>query len=236
MTNNEQTGINFDLIKVYLFKGLRYWYIPLITIVIGIVVGYYYARYDVPNYEVNGRVLVKDEYASWGQEYFLPGMELVSSRNRLVNEIGIIRTFPLMLRVVNSMPELHISYYDIGNIKSTELYKSSPFVVNYNKLSNKKIYNKRYFLRFLNEHQFALSADNFEDDKGKTYTINKPINLNDNVVTIKLPRYYEELLSKTFMFQFNNPENLARYYQNSIGINPEDEESSILIMSLKGKT
>src|SRR5690554_376812 len=114
--------------KVYLAYVLRYWYLLLIGLMGAMLYAYYQVRYTPATYSTNSRMLVKDEYSSWGQEYFLPGMELVSSRNRLVNEIGIMKSFPLMERVAQSL-DWRVSYYKIGNIKTTEMYPASEFKV-----------------------------------------------------------------------------------------------------------
>ena len=92
MENNDQnTGFNYMQLGI---KALRYWYLLVIGGLLGAGVAFYTVRYTIPLYKVDARIMVKDEYTSWGQEYFLPGMELVSTRNRLVNEIGAIRSFP----------------------------------------------------------------------------------------------------------------------------------------------
>ena len=89
--------------KVLLSYLLKYWYLVLIGILGGVGYAYYQVRYTPLTYNTSSRMLVKDEYSSWGQEYFLPGMELVSSRNRLVNEVGIFKSFPLMLRIAKDL-------------------------------------------------------------------------------------------------------------------------------------
>ena len=94
--NNKEES--FD-IKPYALRALQYWYLFVIALLISSGYAYYKVRYSIPVYKVDARIVIKDEYSSWGQEYFLPGMELVSTRNRLVNEVGSIRSFPLMRKV-----------------------------------------------------------------------------------------------------------------------------------------
>ena len=117
MSTTENFGLNIEQFKVYFFKGIRYWYVLLIALIIGASFGFYQARYNVPAYEVSGRVLLKDEWKGAGADAFLPGMEIVSERNRIANEIGIIKSFPLMTDMVKSLPELRVNYFDIGNVR-----------------------------------------------------------------------------------------------------------------------
>ena len=234
MEELENTGLNIDKLKVYLFKGLRYWYVIAITLLIGIGFGIYEVRYNIPQYTVDGRVLVKDEYSSWGQEYFLPGMELVSGRNRLVNEIGIIKSYPLMLDVVKSIPALNISYYDLGQVKSTELYKSSPFEIEFDSIINKSLYNFRFYIKIIDQNNFLLSRDDFDKDLGTAYKFNQTLTYAQTPFKVVLKKFPKNITAKKFYFQFNNLEQMAKLYQHKVYIYPEDEESSILLLSLNG--
>ena len=117
--------INFRVLWIYI---IRYWYLVIISLVCSLAYAYYQIRYTPATYSVNSRMLVKDEYSSWGQEYFLPGMELVSGRNRLINEIGLIKSYPLMKKVAIALNRT-ISYNKIGNIKTTEMYPKSEFEI-----------------------------------------------------------------------------------------------------------
>ncbi|MBL4755481.1 MAG: hypothetical protein JKY52_18030, partial [Flavobacteriales bacterium] len=119
---------SFDY-KLIVIKALSYWYLFLIALMISGAYAWYSVRYAIPTYRVTARILLKDEYSSWGQEYFLSGLELVSARNRLVNEVGAIRSFPLMRKVIQELPEFKVSYYWVGDIKTTEFYKNSPLFV-----------------------------------------------------------------------------------------------------------
>ncbi|MFB0924264.1 MAG: hypothetical protein QMB65_03110, partial [Vicingaceae bacterium] len=235
MDNNENIGLNVDQLKVYFFKGLRYWYVLLIALIIGASYGFYKVRYNVSSYSVSGRILVKDEWKGYGADAFLPGMEVVNDRNRLANEMGIIKSFPLMRNVIDDLPELNVSYYDIGNVRRTEMYKTSPFKLLFDSISNKEIYNKNYSLKIIDEKKFLLSTDNFDNDLGKTYLFNQKIILNDNLIAIKLNHFPGNNFDKKFQFSINNPEALAKLYQDATRLEIDlNEASSILIVSLNG--
>ena len=142
-SQKEEDIKGFDFRRVAL-KVLHYWYLIAFAVLLGAGYAYYELRYTLPIYKVDGRLLVKDEFSSWGQEYFLPGMELVSSRNRLINEIGSIRSFPLMRKVMEQLPHFKVFYTVIGNIKNTELYKSSPFTIVLDSLQEENVVGRSY--------------------------------------------------------------------------------------------
>ena len=152
MNDNENVGNNVEQLKVYFLKGLMYWYVLLIALILVSAYGFYKVRYNVPTYQVSGRVLVKDEWKRSGADSFLPGMDIVNDRNRLANEIGIIKSFPLMMDVVNKLPQLKVSYFVIGNVRRTELYNTSPFELLFDSIPNKEIYENIFHLKIISEN------------------------------------------------------------------------------------
>src|SRR5690554_5796930 len=111
-SSSSNTALQIDP-KVFLGDVLRYWYLLLIGLLGALLYGYYQVRYISATYSTNDSMLVKVEFSAWGQGCFLAGMELVSSRNRLVNGVGIIKSFPLMHRLAKEL-DWNISYAEIG--------------------------------------------------------------------------------------------------------------------------
>ena len=235
MSTTENFGLNIEQLKVYFIKGIRYWYVLLLSLIIGGAYGYYKVRYNVPSYTVSGRVLVKDVWKGYGADGFLPGMEIVNERNRLANEMGIIKSFPLMTNVIEDLSELKVSYFDIGNIRRTEMYQSSPFQLLFDSISNNAVYSKDYSLKIIDEKSFALSSSDFEEDDGEKHLFNETLDLEGNKIGITLehlPPNYDE---KKYQFHINNPQSLAKSYQDRTKIYIDmDEASSILVISLDG--
>ncbi|MBI2268847.1 MAG: polysaccharide biosynthesis tyrosine autokinase [Bacteroidetes bacterium] len=221
-------------VKSFLFKSIKYWYLFVIALVLSYSIAYYKVRYNIPTYNVNARILIKDEFSSWGQEYFLHGMELVSARNRLVNEIGIIRSFPIMRKVMDGLPDFRVTYNDIGNIKTTELYKEAPFVVEWDTIG-KSVYNRTFYFKIISGDKFLISERRFEDEVGLEYSFNDPFKIDDNIIEIKLKQVYTpEFNKKLYSFRINNMDDLAVSYLGNIGLNVEVKESSILVLSSSG--
>ena len=235
MSKPSTNQLDFDVVKRYLLLTLNYWYIIIIGLAIGYSISYYKVRYLVPQYKVDSRIIVKDEYSSWGQEYFLPGMELVSSRNRLINEIGIIKSFSMMKEVVNQLPDLRTTYLDIGKIKTTELYQSSPFSITIIKAENKNKFTKQCFIK-LTPKGFHLSIEKDVEQTDKNLKpYNKPFEFDGFTLGLTLNGSFKEsYINKTYAFYINPIDFLAKKYQNNIVIDVEDKESSILVLSLTG--
>jgi len=234
---SEKKKDDYKVILSYILKGLSYWPILLVCLSFAFGLAFYKIRYNIPVYSVNSRILVKDEYSSWGQEYFLSGMELVSSRNRLVNEIGVIKSFPMMRKVMDQMPDLKVSYFDIGNIKTTEMYKGSPFSVKcLDSLNEHNLYNKSFYLKIHSIGKFYISSDKEKISEDIVRSSGVPFYLNKTKIVVRLNSSANDndYSDKLFSFRVNNLDELAVKYQHAVSIKPEEKESSILQMSCQG--
>ena len=217
--------------KVLFNYTLRYWYLLLIGLICGVSYAYYKVRYTPPTYSVNSRMLVKDEYSSWGQEYFLPGMELVSERNRLVNEIGMIRSFHLMERVSKKL-DIRFSYFKVGNIKTTEMYPNSEFTL---KLVDGDLAVGKYYIDFPRRGYCRINQDYDVLSESPEISIDETLSIgpNDYEIQINSSAVYGEGL---YSFTINSIGGLARQLQSNIQIEVEDQESSILVLSHRDLT
>ena len=236
MESNQPKNVieSFDF-KALGARMLKYWYLFVVSLLIGWVVSYYTVRYSVPVYKTYGKTLLKDEYSAWGEEYFIKGMELVSARNRLVNEVGIISSYNLMRAVLDEV-DFRVFYYDIGSIKTTELYKSSPFKV---ELDSNVVDQLRaaYYLKVEDQSTFSV-ANNEEFENKQNFPFNQWVDLNGIKTKITLTENYQQgrTEEKLLYFTINDLNSLAKVYQSSIGLETEPMESSILKFSLVGPT
>ena len=112
---------------VYIF--LNHWYLFLICVVFALACGWVYNRYKSPEFQVAGTVLIKDHSSSMDPTSFISRSSYFSSQN-LENEIVILKSYSLCEQVVKKM-ELEVSYFENGNLVTSEIYKSSPFLVKY---------------------------------------------------------------------------------------------------------
>lgn len=163
-TKKQKTLVEtFDL-RAFLYRLIKNWYLFALSLLIAYGYAYYKVRYSPNIYSTYAKVLVKSEYSSWGQEYFLRGLELVSARNTFKDEIGIILSYNLNLRALSKV-DFGVFYYDIGQIRSTELYNRSPFRVFMDSLSMKELMRKTFYVKILNGKQYKLHRSKENIDK-----------------------------------------------------------------------
>ena len=221
--------------KVYFYKAIRYWYILVIALILASLYSVWKIRYTPEQYSVSARILVKDEYSSWGQEYFLPGMELVSNRNRLVNEVGTIKSFPMMKRTVKSIPKFKVFFFRHGNVKVSQLYAYIPFSLELDSNSLNNV-GKRIYFRIKDKNHYVLfSNPENEEESSVECTFNSWCEYKGVRFKLSLRNQgVDGLKGDFYSFTINNIDRLAQYYQNALGVNVEEKEGSILLLSLNG--
>lgn len=119
-----QTQKEFNL-KEFIFKYLHYW--PLLTgcILIALLMAFIKIRYATPIYNVTGSLFINKENKAGGRNEGLEEMFIFSNNVNLKNELEILKSKPLVRRVVKNLG-LQLSYYNIGKVRSSNIYDASP--------------------------------------------------------------------------------------------------------------
>ncbi len=112
-------------LKEFIFKYLRYWPLLLAFVLIALTLAFIKVRYTTPIYKVNGRLFINKEENRGGSAGSLDNMLMFSNNLNLQNELEILKSKPLLVRVVNALG-LQVSYYNKGNVRSSNVYGSSP--------------------------------------------------------------------------------------------------------------
>lgn len=119
--------------KALFFEYLMYWpWILGCVIVMGIVM-YAYLRYQAPVYNVNATVLIKQgdqtKNPSASPMQAMQDLGMLSMASNFDNEVEILRSRPLVKKVVNKL-NLYINYKEAQTFRyPTDLYKTSPVQV-----------------------------------------------------------------------------------------------------------
>ncbi|TNE57481.1 MAG: polysaccharide biosynthesis tyrosine autokinase [Bacteroidetes bacterium] len=123
-------GNNQINVKQLLFTGLRYWYLFVIFMGLMVTGAYYYLQYTMPIYESRALILIKDDENS-GQpteELFFTELGLGKKNKTLENETLVLKSTPLMSKVVEKLELQHV-YHSLDGRKKRYLYKNSPVEV-----------------------------------------------------------------------------------------------------------
>ncbi len=123
-------------LRAYFYKLLNYWYLFPITLVISFVIAFVYVKKTTPIYRVSNTILIKDEGSLMDPNAILQNnafsLKSAFTEYKIQNQIQILESFKLTERVLQKL-NFDISYYKVGKLVDIEIYKSTPFIIVFNR-------------------------------------------------------------------------------------------------------
>ena len=154
-------------IKRFLSLFISNWLWFVLALVFALIVAYLVNRYSEKAYTVSSSLLIKDDQTSGYSSSLanvLPGGDIFSSQQNLVNEMAILRSFSLNYKVMQELPEFQVVYMAVGKrgIVETKLYKNSPFRVLCASVDNQP-QEVRVDIKIISENKYILSIEGMID-------------------------------------------------------------------------
>lgn len=194
--------------------------------IIAFLMAFLYLRYTYPIYRTQSVLqIVKTDK----RNLVIPKQEY--AKEDLSSKIELLRSPNFLFRVFNKLP-LDISYYQIGNVLNYEMYRTSPFEVEYRNPIN-EIYHIPVYISFTDENSVALTVN---------------INNKENIFRIKTGQWIRTPIIDSVKFNVRNytkirsdmkgqnqnqyyfilakRENLVRQYSSALEVMPGSESSS----------
>lgn len=237
--SSSQVDDSLDLKKYfYLILGNWYWFFVCLMISIG--VAWVVNRYTKPVYQVTASLMIKESdpgRAFSGLESIIPGMEVIRVRQKVINEMEILKSDTLARRTINKL-KFDVTYVGVGRsgFKVVHLYNSAPYVVipdsEKTNLSNYPVY-----IQFIDKARFRLVIDGqkeikkvlFFGEKYESHDFNFTIELRD-----RLGFDPQGGFDKNY-FYFNTFNSLVSQYKTRLKITTnDDKKGSVLFLSTSG--
>ena len=149
-------------VKDLFFKYIRFLPVFLLSLALALFGAWLYLRYATPIYRSSGTLEITDNRqsndAGAGDDPRLNQLMLNNQTENIQNEIEVLRSKPLMERVVNAL-NLQVSYKAIGKFKISDTYKQGPFLLQIFDLYDS---TKAFTLdvKFLNDSVFTINDEN----------------------------------------------------------------------------
>lgn len=227
--------------KRYLSLYISNWYWFVIALFISLSIAYAINRWSEKVYTVSSTMLIKDDKLSGSAEELgniFPGSDAFVNQQNLNNEIGILKSFKLNLRVIEELKNFHIIYVAIGkrNIVETKQYNTHSFIVDYDSLG-KQVIGKVVRIKILSAEKYLLELDGDPEYK-------RELNFGDRFseqgfdFTIRLRNGdqsgYDPDKSNKYYFYFVNPSSIANSYKSKLSVNPIGQESTLVTLTTSG--
>ena len=203
-----KSGIDF---KRVLKKYRKNWYLFVITIVIGYLYANNSNKYIIPIYSLSTSVLIEDKTNSsiLEERASISASPSFLSSKLIENQIASLKSFVQIKRIIEQL-DFEVSYFAKGKYTWDEIYKRSPFIVNFDK-EHSQVRYRRIDLKFISENEFILWSEHNPFKQPKTY------------------RFGEDIISSNCNFKIELKE----------GINPlhyTNQEYGFIINSIDGVT
>lgn len=158
INENKSELWNLSLRDVF-YKYVRFLPLFVLSVAFSLLIAFLYLRYAIPIYSVGGSMLIRSEQQGGGSR---GGDELESlignnKASNIQNEIEILKSVPLMQRVVDSLG-LQFSYSAKGKIKTVNIYKQGPFVIKALQIADSSL-SFTLKVKFISETQFTINDE-----------------------------------------------------------------------------
>lgn len=197
--------------------------------IISFLMAFLYLRYTYPIYEAKS--IIQIGLADKSSRILLGDVKPIKSD--LPSKIELLRSPTFLSRVMDQLP-LDVSYYQIGSVLNYEMYRTSPFEIEYRNPIN-ELYNVPVYVSFTDENNVTISVNlnnketqyRLKTSKWERVPILDSIRLN--------VRNYEKIRSdmlgineNPYYVVFNKRENLVRMYSSNIDISSENEAAGTI--------
>lgn len=249
-TAEEQSSINFQTIYTILVLNWK-WF--LLSVIICVGLGFLYLRYTTPVYNMDAKLLIKDDDNKGGSSRSgLSAIESMANLGVISNSYGIeneqeILTSTLIAEQAVSDLKIYAQYYLQGNVKKQLIYKTQPINVDMDaahldKLNDPielKITRKGDSYVVKGEYRIPLT----EITSSEPYAIEKtvsglPAAINTRVGAVMLTRNgnYELEDGETLVVNLYSPRMMSYVYVENLTVEPTSKQAATLSISIKDQS
>ena len=226
------------------------WFIA--TVMVCLIGAWIYLRMATPVYNISATVLIKDDKKG-GNTGNMMGLEelglsgLISSSQNIDNEIEVLRSKTLVKEVINQL-NLYVSYADEDEFPSKNVYKTSPVLVSLTpqeaeKLSDPMIVEMSLSSQGSLDVSVTIGKKEYQKrfeklpavlpmDEGTLAFFESPDSLILRKDTTEKASYSTRYITATI----NSPMKVARWYCESLTIEPTSKTTSVAVISLKNSS
>ncbi|HPH83370.1 MAG TPA: polysaccharide biosynthesis tyrosine autokinase [Flavobacteriales bacterium] len=197
--------------------------------IISFLMAFLYLRYTYPIYEA--KTIIQIGLTNTNSK-MLPQGEYVE-KSDLPSKVELLKSPTFLNRVFNKLP-LDIMYFQTGSVLNYEMYRTSPFNIDYKNPIN-ELYNLPIFLSFTDENNITLSVN--INNKENVYRVKAnnwvriPIldSMRVNVTNYeKIRADMMGLNERPYYFVLNKRENLVRTYSSNLNVTTENEAAGTI--------
>ncbi len=217
-------------------KSLIWIFLLILT---GCTIVFLYLRYTLPSYEATSSLMMKREQPMKNQLFGGENI-LAASFEEASMEVQLIKSKYFVQRVITKLP-FDISYFKEGRTKfvSSELYTSSPFIVEIAKVHDPSLYGHEIYVELLNTHSFILRYTIGQQEYREILNYDKFIETPLFELRISIAPWargaLNEFWGKTYFFTVNDIEKYAEFVSQKISVAPIDPATKTISITFQDR-
>jgi tyrosine-protein kinase Etk/Wzc len=219
-------------VRKFIITILRNWYWFAISIFVTYSIAFLINRYTDPVYSVSSTLLINDERRSTA-EILINVLDRTGARKNVENEIAIIKSYRIASLTLRKLPEFDVSYYLLGTIRKSIMYKSAPFKV----ITDSAGQNQKgvpVYITVLSNEKYLIDLDGSGKSKKEQKFGIPYIDQNYNFTLFYTNGQKTKFDPEKYFFIINDKPNLARAYQGKLNISTNDKRGTVLALSTTG--
>jgi tyrosine-protein kinase Etk/Wzc len=217
-------GLDLDKLKVLFRKNL--WFIIFIFLVTNLA-AYLTIRWTKDIYESNSemRLETKQDATALGIT------QLVEDQNRniIAGEIEQLKSKIFFNGVLDSL-DLWISYYSMGTVLEFEMYRVSPFRIDY-ALSDSRYFDQRIFFDFVEGNRYQVQVG--EEGEKLQATLGETITLPGGKIKATLASNARPDFNNKFFFVINSRQRLLDFLDRSLKVEPINFDAKTIRVTMR---
>src|SRR5690606_6058299 len=218
-------------LKRLLFRAMKYWYLVLASLVIALSIAFFQNRYALRIYPVNTSIIISTAQTS--EARLLYDNPLVDFDRNYYNEIYIMRSYPLIQRVVEDL-NMTVSLYQEGDVRTTEVY-TLPFDI---KVAKANGHSRRYIFQLLDDKRFQLQKAGDPPGPATAFSLGDTIEYDGLKLLIyqRPGKSIENHIGVPFILQYVPSVQVAGSYIGRLRVTWAERGASVVNLSLNGPT
>ena len=232
---------NLAEFRKYAFDVIRFWY--LFVLVLGLAIGYafYKNRYAPRVYPVGMSLLIRSKNDVGNSAAMLYSNPMVDAIPNHYDQAHLIKADPLLQKVIEKV-NFKISYFQEGNIKTSEYYPGLPIHFVAEAEGESLPYGSSFLIQISSESHFYFKEKRPDDTKELAavdlHAFGEPVKMGNSTFRVvkgkdfKVTNFYQEPL----VVHFSHPAAVAGGYSGRLNVRWVERGSGILNLSIHGTT
>lgn len=222
ITKNKSELWNLSVRDIF-YKYVRFLPLFLLSLAFALLIAWVYLRYATRIYGAGGAMLINNEQSS-GSNDKVEDILIGGNRSQNIqNEIEILKSKPLMERVVRSL-NLQFSYTAIGKIKEFNVYKQGPFLADAFEIADSS-HGFSVKIKFINDRQFRVNGETAIYEFGQLFK--------DQYGVFRLIKNGIATPGSEYSFSWNPADAVAGALAGGVRVQPKTPGTGILAVSFQ---